>query len=85
MEANGIVTVLNKPSAISVPKEAVARCGSVNVVLMKSGEEFLACQVTPGEVSEGKVLIESGLHEGDQIIASISELQREKLQEQLLK
>jgi len=57
----------------------------VNVVLMKSGEEFLACQVTPGEVSEGKVLIESGLHEGDQIIASISELQREKLQEQLLK
>ena len=85
MEANGIVTVLNKPSAISVPKEAVARCGGVNVVLMKSGEEFLACQVTPGEVSEGKVLIESGLHEGDQIIASISELQREKLQEQLLK
>ena len=85
MEAEGIVTVLDRTSAISVPKEAVARCGSMNVVLMKSGEDFLPCQVTPGEVSEGKVLIESGLHEGDQIIASISELQRQKLQEELLK
>ena len=63
----------------------MARCGSVNVVLMKSGKDFLPCQVTPGEVSEGKVLIESGLHEGDQIVASISQLQREKLQELLLK
>ena len=85
MEAEGIVTVFDRTNAISVPKEAVARCGGVNVVLMKSGEDFLPCQVTPGEVSEGKVLIESGLHEGDQIMASISEPQREKLQEQLLK
>lgn len=85
MEAEGIVTVFDRTNAISVPREAVARCGGINVVLMKSGEGFLPCQVTPGEVSEGKVLIESGLHEGDQIIASISESQREKLQEQLLK
>lgn len=85
MEAEGIVTVFNRPNAISVPKEAVARCGGVNVVLMKSGDDFVPCQVTPGEVSDGKVLIESGLHEGDQIAVSISELQREQLQQQLLK
>lgn len=85
MEAEGVVTVLNRTSAISVPKEAVARCGGMNVVLMRSGEEFLPSQVTPGEVSDGKVLIESGLHEGDQIMASISEYQREKLHEQMLK
>ncbi len=85
MEAEGIVTVLDRANAISVPKEAVARCGGVNLVLMKSGEDLLPCQVTPGEVSEGRVLIESGLHEGDQIVASISELQREQLQEQLLR
>ena len=85
MEAEGIVNVFDRPNAISVPKEAVARCGSINVVLMKSGENFLPCQVTPGEVSEGKVLIESGLHEGDQIMAAISDLQRDQLQEQLLR
>ena len=85
MEAEGIVNVFDRPNAISVPKEAVARCGGINVVLMKSGENFLPCQVTPGEVSEGKVLIESGLHEGDQIMAAISDLQRDQLQEQLLR
>lgn len=79
MEVEGIVTVLNRPSSISVPKEAVARCGKVNVVLMKSGEDLVPCEVTPGEVSDGKVLIESGLREGDQIVASISEHEQERL------
>ena len=83
MEAQGVVTIFNRTSAISVPKEAVARCAGVNVVLMRTGEVFLPCHVVPGEVSEGKVLIESGLHEGDQIVAQISEHQRENLQEQL--
>ncbi len=83
MEAEATVTLMEKADAISIPQEAVARCMGYSVVLMKTGDQFLACQVKPGEVVDGKVLIESGLQEGDQIIAALSEQQRRALKEKV--
>ena len=83
MEAEATVTLMEKPSAISVPQEAIARCMGQSVVLMKNGDQLLACQVKPGEVVDGRVLIESGLHEGDQIVASLTDQQRRALKEKV--
>jgi len=83
MEADAVLTLMEKRDAISIPPSAVVRHAGRNIVLMKTGDEFLPCQVQPGEVFDGKVLIESGLHEGDQIVSVITDQHRRVLNEKL--
>lgn len=83
MEAEATITLMEKPDAISVPREAVVRCSGQNVVLLSQRETLLPCAVCPGEVADGKVMIESGLHEGDQIVAAVTDQQRQALTEKL--
>jgi len=83
MEAEAVLTLMEKQDAITVPPTALIRHAGRNVVLMKSGDVLLPCQVEPGEVSDGKVLIESGLHEGDQIVSVVTDQQRRMLNEKL--
>ncbi|MFN9717914.1 MAG: HlyD family efflux transporter periplasmic adaptor subunit [Planctomycetota bacterium] len=79
MDATATISMLEHPDAIAVPREALTRYGDRSVVLMAQGNRLKACPVQPGEVVDGKVVIESGLHEGDQIVASISERQLDEL------
>lgn len=79
MDATATISMLERPSAIAVPREALTKYGDKNVVLMAQGNRLKPCQVQPGEVVDGKVMIESGLHEGDQIVASISDRQLDQL------
>lgn len=83
MEAEATITLMEKKDAISVPREAIVRCSGQNVVLLSQRETLLPCPVFPGEVADGKVMIESGLHEGDQIVAAITDQQRESLTEKI--
>lgn len=79
MDATATISMLERPSAIAVPREALTKYGDKNVVLMAQGNRLKPCPVQPGEVVDGKVMIESGLHEGDQIVASISDRQLDQL------
>ncbi len=71
--------MLEHPNAIAVPREALTKYGDRSVVLMAQGNRLKPCPVQPGEVVDGKVVIESGLHEGDQIVASISDREIDQL------
>ncbi len=82
MEADATLTLFEKRDAISVPEEAITRCAGHSVALIRIGDQYLPCQVQPGEVSDGRVLIESGLREGDQIVALINEEQKKMLADQ---
>jgi multidrug efflux pump subunit AcrA (membrane-fusion protein) len=81
MEAEGTFTILEKPDAISIPTSAIVRCGRKNLVVLAQNDEFLPCEVRPGEVADGRVLIETGLREGDQIVTAVSDEQRRQLVE----
>lgn len=83
MEAQATLTLFEKADAIAIPPQAVTRCAGVNLVLLKSGEQLLPCQVRTGEIVDGKVLIESGLSEGDQIVSVITVQQRAELHQRL--
>ena len=83
MEAEAALTLFEKPDAIAVSPQAVTRCAGINLVLLNNGEQLLPCQVETGEVVDGKVLIQSGLSEGDQIVSVISGEQRAMLNERL--
>jgi hypothetical protein len=80
MEAEATLTLLEEPDAITLPPEAVIRCAGRNLVMMKAGDAFLPHEVQPGEVADGKVLIKSGLREGDQVASTISDRQRQELE-----
>lgn len=79
MDATATISMLEHPKAIAVPREALTRYGDKSVVLMAQGNRLKPCPVQPGEVVDGKVVIESGLHEGDQIVAAISDREIDQL------
>jgi len=81
MDASATITLYEKQDAISVPRESIIRCSGQNLVLLAQQDQLLPCPVQPGEVVDGKVLIESGLQDGDQIVAVVTEEQRKALAE----
>ncbi len=83
MEAEGTLTLMDKKDAISIPSTAIAKCFGQSLVLIKNGDQLLPCLIRAGEAVEGKVLIESGLSEGDQIVSAISDQQRDELEAKL--
>jgi multidrug efflux pump subunit AcrA (membrane-fusion protein) len=74
---------MERRDVISVPRDAIVRCSGQNMVLLSQDGTLLPCAVCPGEVADGKVMIESGLREGDQIVVAITDQQRRKLTEKL--
>ena len=83
MDAEATVTLFDRDDAIAVPPQAVTRCAGMNLVLIRRGDQLLPCQVETGEIVDGKVLIQSGLSEGDEIVANITDEQRLSLDKRL--
>jgi HlyD family secretion protein len=83
MDAEATITLFEKRDAISVPRESIIRCSGQTMVLLAQREMLLPCPVQTGEVVDGKVLIESGLQQGDQIAVAVTDEQRNGIAEKL--
>lgn len=68
MDADVTFAIANIPDAITVPRSSVIREGSQNYVWLQHGDDMMKCSVRPGNVSEDKVVILSGLRPGDRIL-----------------
>lgn len=68
MDADVTFAIENIPEAITVPKTSVVREGSQAYVWLQHGQDIVKCAVRPGNISNDKVVILSGLHAGDRIV-----------------
>ena len=68
MDAEVKLAIASISDAITVPKSSVVREGSQNYVWLQHGDDLMKCAVRPGNVSEDKVVIQSGLRAGDRIL-----------------
>lgn len=59
-----------RPSAISIPRNAVFEKNGKKIVYKRDGWEFTATDVTLGPAAVGRVVVESGLSVGDEIALS---------------
>lgn len=80
MDALASLAIEERSDAITVPRSAVTRLGGKAMVLLSQGEKLIPCPVQAGEIADGDVLIESGLQEGDQVVAAISDDQKKEME-----
>jgi Cu(I)/Ag(I) efflux system membrane fusion protein len=71
MQANVFLKSGGATSAISVPLSAVVRDEEGAIVWIKKGEhDFVPARVTTGDEDASRVLITSGLHQGDVVVVT---------------
>jgi HlyD family secretion protein len=80
MDALASLAIEERLNAITVPRSAIIRLGGKALVLLSQGEKLIPCPVQAGEIANGDVLIESGLQEGDQVVAAISDDQKKQME-----
>jgi HlyD family secretion protein len=80
MDALASLAIDDRLNAITVPKSAITRLGGKALVLLSQGDKLIPFAVRAGEIANGEVLIESGLHEGDQVVAAITDDQKRQME-----